>query len=161
MSALTTAVGILTLVIGAVTVNAFTASLIGLGAVIVAVGLIWRSVLRPLVRAYVRGEQLAPLVERIAPIAPQLATILEGMVKDLEGTPQPFAVLNKIAAEFRTDSGSSLRDEINSLAAAVERLDDRLDGLADEVQAGAATGLRIESDARDVATDLAEKRGDT
>lgn len=144
---------------------------LGIGAVITTAGLLWHKVLRPLVRFIATAEEVLPL--------------LVDLEKQLGGTPDAFAILKEIVGQLRTDSGSSLRDIVNRLdvaatlnATAAEVLkvnvevvkelahEDRVLARADrqqlanllaQVQAGGATGLRIEEAAGHVAEDLAER----
>jgi hypothetical protein len=124
-------------------VSAVSIAVVGIAAFVVAAGIIWTKLLRPAARLIVLGESLLPL--------------LQNMVEHLGHTSEPFSVLNEIVAEFRTDSGSSLRDVVNRLEQSVGRLDERLDALTNVAEAGAQTGLRIESAADDVAENLARK----
>ena len=76
-------------------------------AVIVALGVI---------RAALRGTR------RVLRMADRLVTLLTEMTAQLGGTPNAFEILEQIIAQFRTDSGSSLRDQINSLTDSVAGL---------------------------------------
>lgn len=62
---------------------------------------IWRKVLKP-------GAKLISITEKMLPLLQELTT-------EFSGTPHAFAVLDDIVAQFRTDSGSSLRDVVNRL----------------------------------------------
>jgi hypothetical protein len=143
--------------------------IISAAAVISALGVIWLKVIKPLAAFIVLVGEMKPLLEDL--------TIV------FKGKPDVFKVLNEIAGQFRTDSGSSLRDAVNGLTAAAaeqkaatetlrvvaksaeqlsaedrlqrERLILRIDRLSKNVDAGAATGLRNEAAAKVVAEDLA------
>lgn len=75
--------------------------LIGLAAALVAGGIIWKKLIQPLV-------QLITLMSAIHPL-------LKDLVEQFEDSPHAFAVLNQIIKEFRSDSGSTLRDVVNRL----------------------------------------------
>lgn len=140
-----------------------------IAAAVGAAGVIWAKVLRPLLRLIAVAEDLVP--------------VLRSLVAELGGTPQAFAVLDEIIAQFRTDSGSSLRDAVDRLeesavenkhaaqllAVQVESLAQLASGDRHEVarlavllgqvlqgtKTGTATVQRIEEAANVVAADLA------
>lgn len=72
----------------------------------IAVAAIWTKVLRPLSKLIVFLDQILPL----------LTALLAQSQKD----PDYLAVLYEIAAQFKTDSGSTLRDIINELLASAK-----------------------------------------
>jgi hypothetical protein len=141
-----------------------------------AIGVIWKKLVRPLASMIALGEQMMPLMVKLTEV--------------FKGDPNALSVLNDIAAQFRTDSGSSLRDVVNRIDKAAEanhaaaevlkvgveaakqlaerdraqmqRLEIYLDRLGVKVDAGSATGMRIEKHASGVAEDLAaaHKRAD-
>ena len=143
-------------VVGAVT--AIIALLVGL----------WSKVLRP-------GAGLISSTEEMLPLLRELTTVFRG-------NPGVFSVLNQIAGQFRTDSGSTLRDVVNRLEAAavenrvsseslkvestaarmlserdrgqIERLITNIDRLTIRVDQISASGLRIEEDRDRVARQL-------
>lgn len=81
--------------------------LIGAAAVVTAVGVLWTKVLRPAGRAIGQAERMVPL--------------LQDLTTQLADVPDSFAILKQIIAQFRTDSGSSLRDVVNRIEkAAIE-----------------------------------------
>lgn len=89
--------------------------IIGLAAVVTAAGVLWTRVLHPIIRFANHAEQMFPL--------------LQELTMAFRNTPNAFKVLDQIVAQFRTDSGSSLRDVVNRLEdaanenrAAAERL---------------------------------------
>lgn len=94
----------------------------GTAAVVLALGSIWRLVIQPMAELIVLQKQALP--------------ILRDLVKTLGDVPTPFNVLEEIIAEFRTDSGSSLRDVVNRLesTANVSRL--AVEGLQVAAEAG-------------------------
>lgn len=52
----------------------------------------------------------------------QLSLLLGEMVKQLGNTPNAFQILEQIIAQFRTNSGSSLKDQINNIENAIVNL---------------------------------------
>lgn len=77
---------------------------IGVAAGLTALGTIWRLLIKPTAELIVLQQRALPLLRDIVEV---FATV-----------PKPFDVLADIVAEFRTDSGSSLRDVVNRLDAA-------------------------------------------
>lgn len=75
--------------------------LIGVAAAVVAGGIIWKKVIRPVAK-------LITLLDTVLPLLSELA-------EQFKDSPHAFKVLNDIIREFRTDSGSTLRDVINRL----------------------------------------------
>lgn len=69
--------------------------------VAIAIAAIWTKVVRPLSKLIVFLDQILPM----------LADLLARSKKD----PEYLSVLSEIAAQFKTDSGSTLRDVINRL----------------------------------------------
>jgi len=140
------------------------AALVASGTILGSIGAIWIKVIRPLIRFIRLMTELAPIFQKL---------------------PDVFDVLAEIAAQFRTDSGSSLRDAVDGLTRvaaeqkaaaellkvgveaskilsaedrlALNRLPVLLDRLEQKIDAGAATGLRNEAAAKVVADDLAHK----
>jgi hypothetical protein len=70
-------------------------------AVVLALGTLWTKVFRP-------GMKLANNAETMLPLLVELTAVFRD-------TPDAFKILDEIVAEFRTDSGSSLRDVVNRL----------------------------------------------
>lgn len=142
---------------------------LGASALILAIGVIWGKVIRPAAKLITTTEEMLPL--------------LRELTTEFKNSPHAFAVLDEIVAQFRTDSGSSLRDAVNRLDAAaveskaaaeslkigvetvrqlaeldraqIQRLIILLDRLAIRVDAGTAASTRIEQHAVGVAEDLA------
>lgn len=75
--------------------------ILGAGAVIGALAVIWTKFVRPLSKLIVFLDQIMPM----------LSDLLARSKKD----PDYLSVLAEIAAQFKTDSGSTLRDVINRL----------------------------------------------
>lgn len=88
---------------------------VGIAGTIVAFGVIWSRALKPLAR----------FVDRDLPI-------LEELTDAFANSSGAFAVLNEIQAQFRTNSGSTLRDAINRLEAALLAQDVKAKGVAVE-----------------------------
>jgi hypothetical protein len=72
---------------------------------VVAAGVLWTKVVSPL-------AELLVLHRRVEPSLKKIADQFGGGKEDL------FSVLSDIGDQFKTDSGSSLRDEVNKLSAA-------------------------------------------
>jgi hypothetical protein len=137
-----------------------------------AMGVLWKKVFRPTAKLITTTEKMLPLLVELTEV--------------FEKTPNAFKVLDEIVAQFRTDSGSSLRDVVNRLDEAAKenrtsadtlkvgvetarqlaeqdreqlrRLIILLDRLTIRVDAGGATGLRIEHAAEVVAEGLAAQK---
>lgn len=144
---------------------------IGVAAALTATVTIWRTLIKPMAELIVLQQRALPMLRDLTQV---FATV-----------PKPFDVLAEIVAEFRTDSGSSLRDVVNRLdaaasanAAAAEILkvqveaarqlavQDReqttrlivlIDRVTTKVDAGNASGVRMEAGAAVVAQDLADR----
>lgn len=70
---------------------------------VIALATAWRTVFNPMRKFANRAERMFPL--------------LVELTETFQDTPHAFAVLDEIIAQFRTDSGSSLRDVVNRLEA--------------------------------------------
>lgn len=79
---------------------------IGMAAFVAACSLLWTKVLNPLRKAGGKIEEAVPLMAEL--------------VEVFKDWPNAFKVLNEMASQFRTDSGSSLRDVVNGLTVAAE-----------------------------------------
>jgi hypothetical protein len=77
------------------------AVLVSVAAAVTAMGVIWKKVIRPFYRVVKRADEMIP--------------VLVDLTTGLKDTPQAFDILKEIVAQFRTDSGSSLRDVVNRL----------------------------------------------
>lgn len=97
----------------------WTAYVVGTAVLIAAIGTIWTKVVHPLIK--------------FTKTADEMVGVLRDLTVTFKDTPHAFDVLEEIVGQFRTDSGSSLRDAV-----------DRLDRAA-EVQARAADALRVRS----------------
>lgn len=86
------------------------AAVTALVAIIRLPGIIWRHILQPLARSVVEVGTISEL-SRVAPDLIRLSK----MASVLDEVARNSAVLNEIARQFKTDSGSSLRDVINRL----------------------------------------------
>lgn len=84
--------------------------IISAAAVVMALGTLWKVILPG-----------AKMIAEWAVIMP----VLRDLAKQFGGTPGALEVLKQVAAQFRTDSGSSLRDQVNRLEAASQRIEGR------------------------------------
>ncbi len=83
----------------------------GAAAVVLALGVLWTKALRP-------GARLISQAERTVPV-------MQALVDTFGRDTVVFSVLNEIAAEFRTNSGSTLRDVVDRLEARLIEQDAR------------------------------------
>lgn len=83
-----------TIINAAVLITAVTVILAGIVA-------LWKKVLRP-------GARLITSIDEMLPL-------LRELTNEFKNTPHAFAILDDIIAQFRTDSGSSLRDVVDRL----------------------------------------------
>lgn len=81
--------------------TSWVGDVVAASAALTAAGVLWRTVFQP---AY----KLANLIAGLTPM-------LKELVIQFDDVKQPFHVLEQIIAQFRTDSGSSLRDVIDRL----------------------------------------------
>jgi hypothetical protein len=77
-------------------------AIVAIGAVIGAGTVIWRGVIRPAAEFITMTSDLKPLMEEL-------------LAAFREAPPNTFKVLADIASQFRTDSGTSLRDVIDRI----------------------------------------------
>ena len=85
---------------------AWALAVIGVATVVAALGVIWRQFVKPMSLAIAEAHETVP--------------VMRALTAAFGGDPNVLAVLESISAQFRTDSGSSLRDVVNSLAEAAE-----------------------------------------
>jgi len=83
--------------------------IIGAAALVAALGVLWSKVVHPAFRLAQTADDLVPLLRDL--------TVAFGNTP-----PGVFMVLEEIASEFRTDSGSTLRDAVNKLNDTVDAL---------------------------------------
>src|SRR5688500_18463700 len=126
-------------------------TLVWVAGAVAAVGIIWTKMVRPLVRAVSLAERMLPLIA--------------DLTKQFEDQPGAFAVLNEIAAQFRTDSGSSLRDQVNLLVTAAHDTKVAAEVLAVGVEAVKQLAAQDRADAtrrqrqiEDLAAKIADKQ---
>jgi peptide subunit release factor RF-3 len=112
----------------------FLQVLIGIAAGLTAVGVLWTKLLRPAARCVALAEELLPLLQELTNV--------------FHDNPSAFGVLEEIAEQFRTDSGSSLRDAVNRIEAAAT--ENKVAAEVLKVHAAAAKELSSE-DRREVA----------
>lgn len=150
---------------------AWTQIVLAVSTVFVGLAALWSKVLRPGMRFANNAEQMLPL--------------LQDLTVTFRDTPGAFKILNQIIAQFRTDSGSTLRDVVNRLEVAandnkaasellkvgvetakqlaeqdreqLRRLILLLDRLTLRVDQLMVSGQRIEEDRTHVAEDLAAR----
>jgi len=80
--------------------------IVSLATVLVAMVTLWQKAIKPMALTIAEANNAVP--------------VMRALVDAFSGDPNVLAVLQQIAAQFRTDSGSSLRDVVNSLAEAAE-----------------------------------------
>lgn len=118
---------------------AWTQYILIAAALVTAISVLWVKLIRPLAKLITITSQVLPLLE-----------IITATFKD---NPDAFNVLADIAAEFRTNDGSSLKDAVDRIEAASEAA--RLVALdaktaADELKIGVeARKLMAEQDRKD------------
>lgn len=93
---------------------------LGAAAVVTALGVLWSKVIRPGAKVISAAEQAAP--------------VLRELTAAFAGSPGALNVLEEIASQFRTDSGSTLRDVVNSIATAAEKALEVSDILASRLE---------------------------
>ena len=98
--------------------------IIGIGAVIGALGIIWKKVIQPTANFITLVGEMKPLLEELTEV--------------FKNNPNGFKVLDDIQAQFRTNDGSSLRDQIDGLTEAA-----KLNASAAEKAAGIADSLKV------------------
>jgi hypothetical protein len=76
------------------------------GAALSALGYLWKKAVKPVAKFITEADKMIPL--------------LVALNETFKDNPTGFKVLNEIAAQFRTDSGSSLRDVVNRLEVAAK-----------------------------------------
>lgn len=84
-------------------------------AVVTALGVLWTKTVKPLLEFAKKADE-------------RLAT-LDDLTSTFRDTPHAFAVLDEIVSEFRSDSGSTLRDSMNRLEEAVGGLSSAAEAL--------------------------------
>lgn len=109
---------------------AWTQYILGAAALLIAFGVLWTKGIRPLARFIATAEKMIPLMVNLN--------------QALGATPQAFNVLDEIVAQFRTDSGSSLKDQVNRLEIAAERQEAN----AEHLKVGVASQKELAEDDR-------------
>lgn len=105
--------------------------ILGIAGILVAVGIIWRQFLKPTLDFYVTAKQLVPLLKKINDV--------------FGGDPNALHVLYDIKKQFTTDSGSSLKDQINRL----EVLSKKQEANAELLKVGVASQEALARDDRE------------
>jgi len=86
---------------------AWAGILIALAATVTAIGVLWRLLVTPFYRIVKHADDMLP--------------VLNDLTRAMKDSPAAFLILKDIIAQFRTDSGSSLRDVINRLEDAAKK----------------------------------------
>lgn len=84
---------------------AWTQYILGTAALLIALGVLWTKAIKPLglfIYKFVKAQQ-------------EMLPLLQALTKEFKDSPNVFSVLDEMAAQFRTDSGSSLRDAVNRI----------------------------------------------
>lgn len=108
----------------------WTQYILGIAGLLIAIGVIWTKALRPAARFVSMAEEMLPL--------------MKNLTKAFKDTPQAFEVLDEIVEQFRTDSGSSLKDQVNRLESAAERQEAN----AEHLKVGVASQKELAEDDR-------------
>ena len=134
----------------------WTQYVIGIAALVVASGVIWKKLIQPLAKLITMLTETMPVMEKLVFV--------------FRDAPNAFKVLYSIQDQFKTDSGSSLRDAVNridaaalsaGMAAEVLKVGVEARKLLDEQDRARIDRLivgldRIERHAAEVAQDLAD-----
>ncbi len=114
-------------------------TIVATSVVIGAIITIWTKLIVPAAEVITTSRELTPLLREVLSV--------------FGGDPSSLKVLNEIAGQFRTDSGSSLRDVVNRLEKTaaqntvnVEVLHRLLGGLDEKMIVGIASTARVEAD---------------
>lgn len=98
--------------------------LLAFAAIVTAVSVIWTKAIKPVARLIASTDKMLPL--------------LQSLTEVFKDTPHAFEILDEIVRQFRTDSGSSLRDVVNRLEDAA-----KLQQSATEKAANIADSLKV------------------
>lgn len=115
----------------------WVAYIIGFAALLTAAGIIWTKFLRPTLRFYGTASEMVPLLRHLTTV--------------FGDDPSALTVLEEIARQFKTDSGSSLKDQVNRLEAAIGRQEEaakRVESDAEQLKVGVATQKALAEDDR-------------
>lgn len=111
--------------------------ILGAAALIIAVGVIWRQFLKPTLAFYGTATEMVPLMKHLT--------------KVFGDDPSALTVLEDIARQFKADSGSSLKDQVNRLEAAIGRQEEaakRVEADAEHLKVGVAAQKELAEDDR-------------
>lgn len=86
------------------------AYIVGAAAVLTALGVIWKKAIKP---AVLFTWTFVTTIQKMLPL-------MQELTEAFKDTPHAFEVLDEIIAEFRSDSGSTLRDVVNRIEVASE-----------------------------------------
>lgn len=117
------------------------AYIIGAAAVVTALGVLWKKAIRPaanFIAEFVIAErEMLPLVKELTAV--------------FRDSPDAFKVLKAIAGQFKADSGSSLKDQINRLESAAGRQElaaQKAEANAEHLKVGVASQKELAEDDR-------------
>lgn len=133
---------------GALGLPVWAQYILGLAAILTGLAVIWKYLLKPTLQFYGTAERGVPLVRKL--------------VETFEKTPEALTVLNEIAEQFRTDSGSSLKDQINRLEASAVRQElaaQKQEVNAEHLKVGVETQRQLAEDDRRKLSELMVQLG--
>jgi hypothetical protein len=84
---------------------AWTQYILGAAALLIALGVLWTKALRP----------FGLFIYKFVRVQREMLPLLQQLTDVFKDSPNAFNVLDEIVAQFRTDSGSSLRDAVNRI----------------------------------------------
>lgn len=93
---------------------------VGIAAVITALGIIFTKVIRP-------GARFVAVSEEVVPVMLEFTRIFKN-------TPGAFAILLEMAKEFKNNSGVTLRDRVEDVAAYAIKANKNVEELREEVR---------------------------
>jgi hypothetical protein len=115
----------------------WTQIIIGAAAVLGAIGIIWAKLLRP----------LGLFIYKFVLVQREILPLLQTFAEVFKDNPNAFKVLDEIVAQFRTDSGSSLRDVVNRIEEAgkdAKVVAESAKAAAEELKLGVATAKQMD-----------------
>lgn len=115
---------------------AWTQYILGTAGLLIALGVLWTKAIRPL------GLFLYKSIKAQQEMLP----LLQNLTEVFKDNPSAFKVLDEIVAQFRTDSGSSLRDAVNRIeeaSKAAKIVAEEAKIAADELKIGVAATKQL------------------
>lgn len=119
-------------------------------ALVTACGVLWRKLFLPAIRAGNKAESMWKQAEQLMPLLVEIRPMLVELNQAFRGKDGAIAVLAEIVSQVRTDSGSSLLDQVNKVATAAEVARSAVDDLT----VGAETDRRLDERDREQLTRL-------